>query len=72
VRRFEEFTDTFYALGHQLLWGFLVAVSFCVSVVYEGRGQVFEQRMALTGCAFLAILLLGSLVRGRRVRRRKR
>jgi predicted unusual protein kinase regulating ubiquinone biosynthesis (AarF/ABC1/UbiB family) len=72
VRRFEEFTDAFYALGHQLLWGFLAAVSFCVSVVYEGRGQVFEQRMALAGCAFLAVLLLGSLVRGRRVRRRKR
>ena len=72
VRRFEEFTDTFYALGHQLLWGFLAAVSFCVSVVYQGRGQVFERRAALVGCAFLSVLLIASLVRGRRVRRRKR
>jgi Predicted unusual protein kinase len=72
VRRFEESADAFYALGHQLLWGFLGAVSFCVAVVYEGRGKFFEQKVALSVSAFLAVLLLGSIVRGRRVRRRKR
>jgi len=72
VRRFEESTDALYALGHQFLWGFLGAVSFCVSVVYEGRGQVLEQRVALAVSTLLAVLLLGSIIRGRRARRRKR
>jgi predicted unusual protein kinase regulating ubiquinone biosynthesis (AarF/ABC1/UbiB family) len=72
VRRFEESAEGFYALGHQLLWGFLGAVSFCVSVVYEGRGQRLEQTIAHGVCGVFAVLLLGSLYRGRRVRRRKR
>jgi predicted unusual protein kinase regulating ubiquinone biosynthesis (AarF/ABC1/UbiB family) len=72
VRRFEESAEAFYALGHQFLWGFLGAVSFCVSVVYEGRGQHFERKVALLVAAFMAVLLLGTIVRGRRARRRKR
>jgi ubiquinone biosynthesis protein len=72
VRRFEESAEAFYALGHQFLWGFLGAVSFCVSVVYEGRGQNFERKVALLVAAFMAVLLLGTIVRGRRARRRKR
>jgi ubiquinone biosynthesis protein len=72
VRRFEESADAFYALGHQFLWGFLGAVSFCISVVYEGRGQVFERGVALSVAAIMVLLLFGSMVRGRRARRRKR
>ena len=72
LRRFEESTDVFYALGHQLLWGFLGAVSFCLSVVYEGRRQFSEQKVTLVGSAFFAALLLGAIFRGRRSRRRKR
>jgi ubiquinone biosynthesis protein len=72
VRRFEESAEAFYALGHQWLWGFLGAVSFCLSVVYEGRGQPFEQQVARSVAAFMAVLLLGSMFRGRRSRRRKR
>jgi predicted unusual protein kinase regulating ubiquinone biosynthesis (AarF/ABC1/UbiB family) len=72
VRRFEESAESFYALGHQWLWGFLGAVSFCLSVVYEGRGQPIEQKVAQSVAAFMAVLLLGSMVRGRRARRRKR
>jgi len=72
VRRFEESAEAFYALGHQWLWGFLGAVSFCVSVVYQGRGQAFEQKVAQSVAAFMAVLLLGSMFRGRRARRRKR
>jgi len=72
VRRFEESADAFYALGHQFLWGFLGAVSFCVSMVYEGRGQHFEQTVALSTATFMAVLLLSSMVRGRRARKRKR
>jgi ubiquinone biosynthesis protein len=72
VRRFEESADAFYALGHQFLWGFLGAVSFCVSIVYEGRGQLVEQAVALAASALMGLLLLGAIVRGRRARRRKR
>jgi ubiquinone biosynthesis protein len=72
VRRFEESADALYALGHQFLWGFLGAVSFCLSVVYQGRGQVFEHKVALSVSALLAVFLLGSILRGRRARRRKR
>jgi predicted unusual protein kinase regulating ubiquinone biosynthesis (AarF/ABC1/UbiB family) len=72
VRRFEESADALYALGHQFLWGFLGAVSFCVSLVYQGRGQPFEQKVALAVSALLAVFLFGSMVRGRRARRRKR
>jgi predicted unusual protein kinase regulating ubiquinone biosynthesis (AarF/ABC1/UbiB family) len=71
-RRLEEASDAFYALGHQLLWGFLGAVSFCLSVVYEGRNQFFEQTLAWSATGLFGLLLLGSLVRGRRARRRKR
>ena len=72
VRRFEEFADSFYALGHQFLWGFLGAVSFCLSVVFEGRGQFIGQKVAVAVSALFAAFLLGAIVRGRRVRRRKR
>ena len=72
VRRFEESAGALYALGHQLLWGFLGAVSFCLSVVYQGRGQLFEQKVALLVSAALAVFLLGSILRGRRALRRKR
>ena len=72
VRRFEESADAFYALGQQWLWGFLGAAAYCVSMVYEGRGQVVERKVALAASIFLGILLAGSLIRGRRSRRRKR
>ena len=72
LRGFEASSEGFYALGHQLLWGFLGAVSFCLSVVYEGRGQYLEQAVTQTVSGLFLILLIGSLFRGRRVRKRKR
>jgi predicted unusual protein kinase regulating ubiquinone biosynthesis (AarF/ABC1/UbiB family) len=72
VRHFEASAEGLYALGHQLLWGFLGAVSFCLSVVYEGRGQHLEQAVTQTVSGFFLVLLVGSLYRGRRVRKRKR
>jgi predicted unusual protein kinase regulating ubiquinone biosynthesis (AarF/ABC1/UbiB family) len=72
VHRFEESAEAFYALGHQFLWGFLGAVSFYISVVYEGRGRILEQRVAWSVAGFFGLLLLGSILRGRRVRKRKR
>jgi ubiquinone biosynthesis protein len=72
VRRFEESAEAFYALGQQFLWGFLSAVSFCISVLYQGRGQLLERKVALAVTALLVVLLLASMIRGRRARRRKR
>jgi ubiquinone biosynthesis protein len=64
--------ETIYALGHQLLWAALGSVAFCVSLVYEGRAQHGHQSFAqaLSGVFFL--MLLGSLYRGHRSRKRKR
>jgi predicted unusual protein kinase regulating ubiquinone biosynthesis (AarF/ABC1/UbiB family) len=72
LRGVEASSEGIYALGHQLLWGFLGAVSFCLSVVYEGRGQYLEQAVTQTVSGLFLILLIGSLFRGRRVRKRKR
>jgi ubiquinone biosynthesis protein len=72
VHRFEAWTEGLYSLGHQLLWGFLGAVSFCLSVVYEGREQHLEQAVAQSVSGLFLVLLLGSLLRGRRVRRKRR
>jgi len=72
VRHFEASAERLYSLGHQLLWGFLGAVSFCLSVVYEGRRQYFEQATAQSVAGFFLALLLWSLYRGRLFRRRNR
>ena len=64
--------EAMYALGHQLLWAALGSVAFCLSVVYEGRAQRFEQTVAQAAAGVLFLLLVGSLYRGRRVRKRKR
>ena len=72
VRHFEGAAEGIYALGHQLLWGFLGAVSFCLSVVYEGRGQHLEQAVTQTVSCLFLVLLIGSIYRGRKARKRKR
>jgi predicted unusual protein kinase regulating ubiquinone biosynthesis (AarF/ABC1/UbiB family) len=72
VRRLGESTDAIYLLGQQLLWGLLGAVSFCVSLVYEGRGEFLPQSVATGVAGLFGALLLGALVRGSRARRHKR
>jgi len=72
IRGLDETAEGIYALGHQLLWGFLGAVCFCVSLVYEGRRQYVEQSVAHAVTGLFAVLLLGSLYRGRRLRKRNR
>lgn len=72
VRRFEESAEALYAVGQQILWGFLGAVSFCLSVVFEARGQVVERTAARAVAALMAAFLVAAVVRGRHVRRRKR
>jgi hypothetical protein len=67
-----ESTEAMYALGQQLLWGLLGAVSFCVSLVYEGRGEFLPQAVATGMAGLFGLMLLGALIRGRRARRHKR
>ena len=72
IRGIEASVNVLYALGQQLLWGFLGATAFSLSVVFEGRGQESE-RLVLAGVAMIfGGLLLISLLRGRRLRRRRR
>jgi ubiquinone biosynthesis protein len=72
IRNLREGTDAVYLVGQQLLWGILGAVSFCVSVVYEGRGEFLPQAVATAVAGLFGLLLLASLIRGRRARRHKR
>jgi ubiquinone biosynthesis protein len=72
VRNLSESTDAIYSVGQQLLWGALGAVSFCVSLVYEGRGEFLPQAVSTGVAGLFGLLLLGSLVRGRRVKRSRR
>jgi ubiquinone biosynthesis protein len=71
VHRLAESTDALYAMGQQFLWGLLGSVAFCVSLVYEGRGQALERSVAASVAALFGLLLLGALMRGRRARRHR-
>ncbi len=72
VRNLGESTQAIYSVGQQLLWGTLGAVSFCVSVVYEGRGAHLQQAVAASVAGLFGLLLLAALLRGRRTQRSKR
>jgi predicted unusual protein kinase regulating ubiquinone biosynthesis (AarF/ABC1/UbiB family) len=64
--------DALYALGQQLLWGFLGATAVTLSIVFDGRGQGTARAIALGAGSFFGVLLLGALARGRRTRKRRR
>ncbi len=72
VHRLAESTDAVYALGQQLLWGFLGSVAFCVSVVYEGRDQPLPESVSAGVAVLFGVLLLGAVVRGNRARHHKK
>jgi ubiquinone biosynthesis protein len=70
VRPIDEGVRIVYALGQQLLWGFLTASSGVFAVVFDGRGQLRARSWAEATAAGCALLLLGSLWRGRRLLKR--
>jgi hypothetical protein len=72
VRCIDSSVDILYVLGHQLLWGFLGATAASLSVVFEGRGQEGSRSVCLALTTAFAGMLLISLLRGRRLRRRRR
>jgi ubiquinone biosynthesis protein len=72
IRGIESSVDVLYALGQQLLWGFLGATAVSLSVVFEGRGQEYGRLVSLSAFTVFGGLLLISLLRGRRLRKRRR
>jgi predicted unusual protein kinase regulating ubiquinone biosynthesis (AarF/ABC1/UbiB family) len=70
VRPLDEGVRVVYALGQQLLWGFLAAASTTFALVFDGRGQHRARTWAEAAAALCALLLVGSLWRGRRLLRR--
>jgi predicted unusual protein kinase regulating ubiquinone biosynthesis (AarF/ABC1/UbiB family) len=60
-----------YAVGQQLLWGFLAATAAVLSVVFDGRGQAGARRWATWACVMFAIFLASSLWGGRRAKLRR-
>jgi ubiquinone biosynthesis protein len=72
VRGMDANTDVLYALGQQLLWGFLGATAICLSVVFDGRGQEGNRVVSLSLATVFGGFLLLSLLRGRRLRKRRR
>jgi predicted unusual protein kinase regulating ubiquinone biosynthesis (AarF/ABC1/UbiB family) len=72
VRGIESSVDILYVLGQQLLWGFLGATAASLSVVFEGRGQEGSRSLCLALSAAFTGMLLIALLRGRRLRKRRR
>jgi predicted unusual protein kinase regulating ubiquinone biosynthesis (AarF/ABC1/UbiB family) len=72
VRGIEAGIDVMYVLGQQLLWGFLGATAYTLSVVFEGRGQEGARLVSAGVATIFGGLLLISLLRGRRLRKRRR
>jgi ubiquinone biosynthesis protein len=72
VRHFDDGLRVVYALGQQMLWGFLGATAVAMAVVFDGRGQpeaLFWSKCAAVVCGgFLA----GAVFRGRRLLRKRR
>ena len=72
IRGIDASVDVLYALGQQLLWGFLGATAFSLSVVFDGRGQESARLISAGVAMIFGGLLLISLLRGRRLRKRRR
>ena len=72
IRNLGDVCETGYALGQQLLWAFLGAVGLGLAVLYEGRGQLYEQAIAQTSAAFCGAILLLQLWKGRRLRKKRK
>jgi hypothetical protein len=72
IRNLGDVCETGYALGQQLLWAFLGAVGLGLSVIYEGKGQLYEQAIAQTAATFCGVMLLLQLWKGRRLRKKRK
>ena len=61
-----------YAVFQQLLWGGMSVAAATLAVVFDGRGQETGRLFAILGACLFGLLLLASLLRGRRALRGRR
>jgi ubiquinone biosynthesis protein len=72
VRNLEEGVRVVYALGQQLLWGLLGVASTAFAVVFDGRNQARAQTWAEVAAGIFGGFFVLSLLRGRRLLRKRR
>ncbi len=72
LRGFRDSTELLYALGHQLLWTACAMFSGVFAWQAGLHAQPVVARWALGAAAFFLLLLFGSLVHGRSLRKRMR
>jgi predicted unusual protein kinase regulating ubiquinone biosynthesis (AarF/ABC1/UbiB family) len=71
VRNFDENARVLYAVGQQLLWGMLGAVSAVLSVVFAGRGQDDAALGAKIAAGAFGVFLFFAWLGGRPTKRRR-
>jgi ubiquinone biosynthesis protein len=72
VRQLDESVRVVYAAGQQLLWGILGAASGAFALVFDGRGQHAARSWAELAAGACGGFLVLSLLRGRRLLRKRR
>jgi len=72
VRNLEEGVRVVYAVGQQLLWAVLAVASVAFAVVFDGRNQPSAQTWAEAAAGISGGLFVLSLLRGRRLLRKRR
>jgi ubiquinone biosynthesis protein len=72
VRNLEEGVRVVYTAGQQLLWGFLGVASVAFAVVFDGRHQPDACGLAEGAAGVCGGLFVLSLLRGRRLLRKRR
>jgi predicted unusual protein kinase regulating ubiquinone biosynthesis (AarF/ABC1/UbiB family) len=72
VRNLEEGVRVVYTVGQQLLWGALAVSSVGFAVVFDGRNQPGAQTWAEAAAGIFGGLFVLSLLRGRRLMRKRR
>ena len=72
LRHLDDGLRVVYALGQQMLWGFLGATSVALAVVFDGRGQPRPLFWAKAAAVVCGLFLASAVVRGRRLLRKRR
>jgi ubiquinone biosynthesis protein len=72
VTPLEEGVQAVYTVGQQLLWGFLGTAAVAFALVFDGRGQPHARTWAEIAAGGAGLMLALSLLRGRRLLRKRR
>jgi ubiquinone biosynthesis protein len=68
----DEGVRALYAVFQQMLWAGLGVSAAVLAVVFDGRGQGTARTVAIVGACLCGFMLLGALLRGRRLVRSRR